>query len=171
MATTDAPCPVNLTNHCYWNLAGSGTILNHELMIQADQFLAVDDGLIPTGEMPHVRGTPLDFTRLTQDRRTDRPGQGGSRRLRPLFRAAVAGRFSGAGGPRPGAHVGTSDGDPHNAARDSVLLAGISWTARLPTAATRSTPPSAWKPNTIRTRPTNPIFPTRFCGREKRCTT
>ena len=65
-ATTDAPCPVNLTNHCYWNLAGSGTILNHELMIQADQFLAVDDGLIPTGQMPPVRGTPLDFTRLTK---------------------------------------------------------------------------------------------------------
>jgi aldose 1-epimerase len=65
-ATTDAPCPVNLTNHTYWNLAGAGTILNHELMIQADQYLAVDDGLIPTGEMPEVRGSPLDFTRLTK---------------------------------------------------------------------------------------------------------
>jgi aldose 1-epimerase len=62
-ATTDKPTPVNLTNHCYWNLsgAGKGTILDHELMINADKYLPVDKGLIPTGELRDVAGTPFDF--------------------------------------------------------------------------------------------------------------
>ncbi|MCA9148538.1 MAG: galactose mutarotase [Planctomycetales bacterium] len=63
-ATTDQDTVLNLTNHCYWNLsgAGSGTILDHELTLQSDHYLAVDDTLIPTGEMAKVSGTPMDFT-------------------------------------------------------------------------------------------------------------
>jgi aldose 1-epimerase len=67
-ATTDKKTVLNLTNHAYFNLAGpgSGDILGHVLMIEADKFTPVDSGLIPTGELRDVAGTPFDFRKPTK---------------------------------------------------------------------------------------------------------
>jgi aldose 1-epimerase len=60
-ATTDRDTIVNLTNHSYFNLRGVGTILDHELTLNADHFTPVAEDLIPTGEIKAVEGTPMDF--------------------------------------------------------------------------------------------------------------
>ncbi|GIH81556.1 aldose epimerase family protein [Planobispora longispora] len=63
-AVTDAPTVLNLTNHSYFNLAGSGDVLGHVVTIEADEYLPVGENKIPLPGAPEpVAGTPYDFTR------------------------------------------------------------------------------------------------------------
>jgi aldose 1-epimerase len=64
-ATTDKPTVCNLTHHSYFNLAGKGDILSHEVWIPAETFTPVDCTFIPMGEMKPVAGTPFDFRKMT----------------------------------------------------------------------------------------------------------
>ncbi len=66
-ATTDAPTIVNIVHHTYWNLSGNpaSSILDHVLTLHANHYLPTDAGLIPTGEIASVVGTPMDFTHST----------------------------------------------------------------------------------------------------------
>ncbi|QDU08831.1 aldose epimerase family protein [Gimesia aquarii] len=61
-ATSDQATPINVTNHCYWNLAGKENILDHELILNCNRYLPVSEVAIPTGELAIVKDTPMDFT-------------------------------------------------------------------------------------------------------------
>jgi aldose 1-epimerase len=65
-ATTDRKTVVSLTHHSYFNLAGGGDILGHQVLMNAKHFTPVDASLIPTGELRPVAGTPFDFTVSTE---------------------------------------------------------------------------------------------------------
>ena len=97
-AQSDAPTPVNLTNHAYFNLAGEGapSVLSHEVLLHSSSYLEVDGAGIPTGRLLPVRDTPFDF-----------------RNSKPISRDMAAG-FGGSGGdsaPSGYDHCFSVDGD------------------------------------------------------------
>ena len=123
-AETDKATLVNLTNHAYFNLAGGGDVLDHEVMLAAAQYTAVDADLIPTGEIRPVAGAALDFTRpaalgarvaqLAPARRydhnfvIDRPAGDTGLRFAARARHAGSGRVMEVWTTEPGVQVYTS---------------------------------------------------------------
>ena len=129
-ATSDRVTPVNLTQHSYFNLRGEGRgdVLDHELWIDADRFTPVDRGLIPTGELAPVGGTPFDFrtpARLGDRVRADHPqialaggidhtfvlnGEAGRLRRVAAVREPESGRTLAVSTTEPGLQVYTGNG-------------------------------------------------------------
>ena len=109
-ATTDAPTPVNLTNHVYLNLSGTpGSVADHELTLFADRMAEVNADFIPTGELMPVSGTPFDFTTPQAIGRRWRIGHPQLQLVRGYDHAYV---LDGSGGESDGLRLAARATDP-----------------------------------------------------------
>ena len=134
-ATTDKTTIVNMAHHSYWNLAGGGTILDHELTMPADKYTPGPpntDGkvAVPDGKIVPVKGTPFDFT-VAKPIGKDLKAAGG----KPIgfdHNWVVNGdpHALRVGRQAEGSEVGPRDDDLRRPARAAVLHAATSWTAR-----------------------------------------
>ena len=128
-AITDKETVVNLTNHSYFNLAGEGDILAHEVMINADRFTPVDQGLIPTGELKDVTGTPFDFRNGDTDWKTNRAERSTvnfGRRIRSQLGTEPDRQRSRNGGEGERAEIRARDGGSYHPAGTAVLYRKLS---------------------------------------------
>ena len=169
-ATTDKTTVLNLTNHTYWNLAGAGNgdILKHELMLNADRFLPVDDTLIPLGRLDPVKGTAMDFTSPKPIGKDIAQVEGGYDHCYVLV---AQGRRLEPGRAGHGADQRPRDGGLHHAAGGPVLhrqLPGRHGPRRRQ-GLRASTTASAWRRSTIPIRRTRRISP-RPCSSRARPT-
>jgi len=120
-ATTDAPTVVNLTNHAYFNLHGSGTVEDHEITVHADSYLPVDASLIPTGPPAGVADTPFDLRRPTRIGRHLRAAHPQLRVARGYDHCFVLGGGGPSGPPTKGLHTAAVVHEPTTGRTLTVL--------------------------------------------------
>ena len=160
--TTDKATVVNLTNHAYFNLHGDdkGNILDLKIEINADRYTPVDAGLIPTGELAPVAGTPMDFRKPEIDWRAHRCRQRATearRRLRFQLGAERQARNAAPGGDRDRSRERTQAHGGNHRAGSAVLLRqfpGWNLHRQARREVSRSTPDSAWRRSISRIRRT-----------------
>ena len=131
-ATTDKTTLVNMAHHSYWNLGGhdSGTILDHELTLDADEYTP-GSPMVPYGEVKPVEGTPFDFTRAKPIGQGSEAGRRHAGRLRPQLRGQRRSDSTPPGGPPQASQDGPGHDayQPINPACSSTPA--TSWTASI----------------------------------------
>ena len=169
-AQTDKTTILNLTNHAYWNLGGiaggkpiEGQILNHELMVAADEYLPTDEGSIPLGKPAPVKGTVWDFTT------THKIGERIDQLKQPPSNTKGYDHCYVLRGPAGKLTLAALVTDPQSGRTMEVLTTepgiqlycGNFLDGQRTVAASTSTTRSAWKPSICRTHPINRRSPPR----------